>query len=281
MNARIERRFGNGFQITANYRFSKSIDQLSNEGPSGLTNQTYPLDLSTERGPSDYDSRHLITVAGLYELPFFRDRKTLLGKLLGGFEINGILTRHTGFPWTPKVAGNIRTTGTSNTNIAFLSPIRPIRFRGGVNQNTSNDSFLQPNGYFAGGAQQYFFGGLNLDPIRRDENGNPQPSLAVNPPGIGRNVFRGPNYFSVDMSVAKRFGLPGLNFLGENRSIEIRFNAFNVFNKLNLRQFNFFDRNTIIADVNNEGVPAYNRTFGEPTGALSGRVVEFQARFRF
>ena len=276
LNARIERRFANGFQITANYRLSKSIDQLSNEGPSGLTNQTYPIDLSTERGPSDYDSRHLITVSGLYELPFFRDQKTLLGKLLGGFEINGILTRHTGFPWTPKVAGNIRTTGTSNNNVAFLSPIRPIRFFGGVNQNTSNDSFLQPNGYFTGGAARYFFGGLNRDPLRFND-----PSLAVNPPGIGRNVFRGPNYLSVDMSVAKRFGLPGLSFLGENRSIEIRFNAFNVFNKLNLRQFNFFDRGTIVAEAFDQGIPVYNPTFGEPTGALSGRVVEFQARFRF
>ncbi|MBA2335405.1 MAG: TonB-dependent receptor [Blastocatellia bacterium] len=276
LNARIERRFADGFQITANYRLSKSIDQLSNEGPSALTNQTYPIDISTERGPSDYDSRHLLTVAGVYELPFFRNQKTLLGKLLGGFEISGIMTRHTGFPWTPKVAGNIRTTGTSNTNVAFLSPIRPIRFLGGVNQNTSNDSFLQPNGYFTGGAAQYFFGGLNRDPARFND-----PSLAVNPPGIGRNTFRGPNYFSVDMSAAKRFGLPGLGFLGENRSMEIRFNAFNLINNLNLRQFNFFDRNTIVADAFDPGNPVYNPTFGEPTGALSGRVVELQLRFRF
>lgn len=276
LNARIERRFANGFQITANYRLSKSIDQLSNEGPGALTNQTYPIDLSTEKGPSDYDSRHLITVAGIYELPFFRNKKTLVGKLLGGFEINGILTAHTGFPWTPKVNGNIRTLGTTANNVAFLSPIRPIRFLGGVNQNTSNEAFLQPNGYFTGGAARYFFGGLNRDPLRFND-----PSLATNPPSIGRNTFRGPNYFSVDMSLAKRFGLPGLKFLGENRGIELRVNAFNVFNKLNLRQFNFFDRNTIVADAFEPANPVYNPTFGEPTGALSGRVVEFQARFRF
>jgi hypothetical protein len=42
MNARLLRRFANGFQIDAIYRWSKSIDTLSYEGPGFVTNQTYP-----------------------------------------------------------------------------------------------------------------------------------------------------------------------------------------------------------------------------------------------
>lgn len=256
MNVRVERRFAQGYQITALYRLSKSIDTLSNSGPGAETNQTYPIDLGTEKGPSDYDSRHYFVLSGLYELPFFRNQETLAGKLLGGFEIGGILTYHTGFPWTPKLERGIRGAGGD-----FFGPIRPIAFFGGVNQDTSNDAFLQPNGYFQGGGSRYFSTMVNGDP----------PTFQLNPPGIGRNTFRGPNYFSVDLSLAKRFGLPGFGFLGENPNLEIRMNAFNVFNRLNLQQFNFFSSGTFVNRPN----------FGEPDGALAGRVIEFQARFRF
>jgi hypothetical protein len=256
LNLRAERRFANGFQLTANYRYSKSIDTLSNEGPGAVTNQTFPIDLSQERGPSDYDVRHYFTMAGLAELPFFRNKQTLLGKLFGGIEINGILTYHTGFPWTPKIDAGIRGAGGD-----FFGPVRPISYFGGVNQNTSNSAFLRPNGYFTGGGNRYF---------STTVVGNP-PTFQLNPPGVGRNSFRGPNYYAVDMSFAKRFGLPSFGFLGENANLELRLNAFNIFNNLNLQQFNFFSSGTFVNRPN----------FGEPDGALAGRVVEFQARFRF
>ena len=62
------------------YRWAKSIDTLSNEGPGAETNQTFPQDLSQERGPSDFDVRHNLNISGLWDLPFFRNRKDLLGK---------------------------------------------------------------------------------------------------------------------------------------------------------------------------------------------------------
>jgi hypothetical protein len=71
------------------------------------------------------------------------------------------------------------------------------------------------------------------------------------------------------MSIAKRFGMP--RFLGENANLELRANAFNVFNTTNYAPFIFGSSNTIVT----------NNNFGEPTNALAGRVVEFQARFRF
>ena len=47
LNANLTRRFAQGFQLQANYRFSKSIDQLSYEGPGAVTNQTFPQDNRT------------------------------------------------------------------------------------------------------------------------------------------------------------------------------------------------------------------------------------------
>ena len=42
LNARLARRFANNFQFEANYRFSKSKDHISYEGPGAETNQTNP-----------------------------------------------------------------------------------------------------------------------------------------------------------------------------------------------------------------------------------------------
>lgn len=257
LNLRAERRFAQGLQLTVNYRFSKSLDQLSYEGPGFVTNQTYPLDQSQEWGPSDFDVRHNFVVAGVYELPFFRsNRKGLAYKLLGGFELSGILTRHTGYPFTVFQSAALRTpTG------EFFGPIRPTGYNGRQPLANTNENFLAPGGLFPGGGNQYFSG-----TIRADANGNL--NYALNPPGIGRNTFRQPKYFNVDMSLAKRFGIPGLN---EGTSLELRVNAFNLFNSLNLTPFNFGDGNLFYTSEN----------FGQATSGLAGRVVELQARFRF
>jgi len=248
LNARLSRRFSQGYQFDFLYRWAKSIDTLSNEGPGAVTNQTFPQDLRQERGPSDYDVRHNFTLSGLWDLPLFRNRKDTLGKALGGWQINGILTAHTGFPWTPHTGQCVRAPGSQD----FICPSRPTRYFGGALNDTSNDAFIRPGGNFPGGGLKYF-----------DPN-NPGGTLL---PGIGRNSFRGPKYFAVDLSVAKRTGLP--SFVGEGAFFEIRANFFNAFNNLNLVPFGFFSP---LID---------NPDFGRAKGALAGRVIEFQGRFSF
>jgi len=250
MNARLTRRFSQGFQFDALYRWAKSIDTLSNEGPGAVTNQTFPQDLSQERGPSDYDVRHNFTVSGLWDLPFFRTTKGAAGKILDGWQINGIVTAHTGFPWTPHTGQCVRAPGSQD----FICPSRPPRYFGGALDDTSNDAFIRPGGNFPGGGLKYF-----------DPN-NPTGLLI---PGIGRNSFRGPKYFATDMSLAKRTGLPSSLHLGEGAFLEIKATAFNIFNNLNLEPFGFFSP---LVD---------NPDFGRAQRALAGRVIEFQGRLNF
>ena len=52
--------------------------------------------------PFRLDSKHFFNMSGLYELPFFQGRNDFVGKVLGGFSVSGIVTAHTGFPFTPK-----------------------------------------------------------------------------------------------------------------------------------------------------------------------------------
>lgn len=266
LNANLVRRFSSGFQMQANYRFSKSIDQLSYEGPGFVTNQTYPQDNRTERGPSDFDVKHFFNLSSLYELPFFRGRRDVVGKILGGFEITGIMTARTGFPFTPVVFGD----GTRTPGGRTLSPVRPQGYRGPTNIDTSNNAFINGTSFPGGGAPNFT--------VFRQADGT------VAPPGIGRNSFRGPSYFNVDMSLVKQTGLPG--FLGEGANLELRANFFNVFNKLNLESFNFGSNPAKIGDFcggcnDGAGVLFNNPNFGRAAKGLAGRVVELQARFRF
>ncbi|MEP6703516.1 MAG: TonB-dependent receptor, partial [Acidobacteriota bacterium] len=288
MNARLQRRFANGFQFDAVYRWSKSLDQLSYEGPGGVTNQTYPINNDTEWGPSDFDVRHNFNFSGIWDLPFFRKQNNLAGKILGGWQISGIWSTHTGFPWTPKVDVQLRTAAGE-----FYGPVRPIAYIGPAPDSNSNANFLRPGGLFPNPGpavpipgtclyrNNYFI--LSVLPVRSTPGACQSgvypgdPSNALNFPGIGRNTFRGPKYSSVDMTFSKRFGIPGL---GETSGLDLRFNFFNIFNNLNLTGFGFFDNGTFVARGDRFN-PVSNTGFGEPSGALAGRVIEFQARFSF
>ena len=248
LNARLTRRFSRGFQFDVLYRWAKSIDTLSAEGPGAVTNQTFPQDLRQERGPSDFDIRHNLNVSGLWDLPLFRNRNDVVGKVLGGWQINGIVTAHTGFPWTPHTGQCVRSANSQD----FVCPSRPPRYFGGNLEDTDDEAFIRPGGNFPGGGLIYF------------DQDNPG---GVLPPGIGRNSFRGPRYFAVDLSLAKRTGMP--SFLGEGAFLEFKANFFNAFNNLNLAPFGFFSPNID------------NPDFGRARNALAGRVVELQARFSF
>src|SRR6185503_17101794 len=203
MNVGLSRRFAQGFQFDGNYRWSKSLDTLSYEGPGFVTNQTFPQNNRFERGPSDFDVKHNLVVSGLWDLPIFRTRKDMVGKLLGGWQLNGIITAHSGFPWTPLIGNCVRTASNQ-----FVCPSRPIGYFGGNLDDTSNDAFTRPGGNFPGGGAKYF---------NFTENVNA-------PPGIGRNVFRGPRYFSTDLSMVKRFALNDFAHLGEGAGLELRAN---------------------------------------------------------
>jgi Carboxypeptidase regulatory-like domain len=254
--ARLSKTFSAGFSLDATYTWSKSIDMLSAEGPGGATNQTDPAHAQTdEYGPSDYDSRNRFVGSGLWTIPIFEHGKGLLHSVLGGWQVGPIVTAYSGFPWTP-VTGQ----QASLASVTSASTIRPTRPAIYYNNASPGD---QSNTCFENGCE---FGGTNQTVAI---NGTHYFNISVaGPPGIGRNSFRGPGFFSTDATVQKRFALP---FLGEAGAVEIRGMAFNVFNQLNLTPFPFGGTDNYVEDAN----------FGRPTAALAGRVIELEGRFTF
>ena len=244
----LARRFSGGLLFNVNYRWAKSIDIVSNENPTAATNPTFPTDVRQERGPSDYDVRHHLVASAVWELPFFRTGNDVARKVLGGWELSGIATFHTGFPWTPVIGQCVTTLGPS------LCPSRPGFYFGGAGNDTSNEAFINGTNFPGGGT--HFFSTDALAPGQL--------------PGIGRNSFRGPNYRDISLTFAKKFGLPA-RILGEGSNFEVKANFFNVFNILNLLPFSF----------NTDSTNVQNPNFGRSSGALSGRVIEIQGRLNF
>src|SRR4051794_40960383 len=68
--AEIEHRFAKSFQMDAQYRWSKTIDNGSNDYYIG----EYPYGLQYLRGLADFDVRHLFKLYGVYTPRFFKDK---------------------------------------------------------------------------------------------------------------------------------------------------------------------------------------------------------------
>jgi hypothetical protein len=264
--ASLTHQFAYGFELSGTYTYGKSIDTQSFELGA---QQLAPLSQGLDRGPSDFDIKHNINIAGVWNLPIFRGRSDLLGKTLGGWGISGIFSWHTGFPWTPILFGPQNNDPSGDG----FRPDYPPSYNGTCVHNPSNNDFINgvcptTNSRAANAPDPNF--NFLTDCSSVDSCFTiPFPRGGTT---IGRNTFRGPRYKDIDFSFTKTFGIPNTNVLGEHAGLEFRANMFNAFNTLNLVPFGFSTSNT---DLSN----AFN--FGRSPGGLSGRVTEFQLRLFF
>jgi len=110
LQARLERRFVNGFTLLSSYTWQKTLTDLDasgvgiaiGAGPSGP--QTIK-DIRSNKGPSVFDRPHRLILSSLYELPFFQGAKGLARRLLGGWQIGAIANFTSGAYLTPGVFG--------------------------------------------------------------------------------------------------------------------------------------------------------------------------------
>ena len=243
--ASASRRFNRGFQIDANYTWSHAIDTASYEV--GFQ-QTDPSNQLLDKGNSDFDVRNSFVMDAVWELPVFRGRHDLVGTALGGWTITGIMGKHSGYPFSA-VIGSCNTNADRNGD--GYCPDMPFAYNGGVITSPTKKQWV--NGIFP----------------------NPKTEFDTTTLGPGcrcRNIFTGPGYTSVDVTLGKDFVFPEMRFFGTGSMLAIRANMFNAFNTLN---FTPLLPATAPTDIINTG------SFGRPSDGLAGRVIELQARFSF
>lgn len=240
----LTRRFTKGLSYGVAYTLSKSSDDGSNQRDV-IPNAYNAHDLW---GPSDYDSRHVIVLNLIYELPIFRDSRTLLGKTLGGWEVTSVTQFQTGTPFKVQTSDDFAGVGSGSGNqIASL-------------WNINGDPHLD-NPQFATGGK--------ADPSQYFKIFNSDGSRIFTPPAAGtfttqrnRNLLYNTGFQNWNIGLFKRFRVT------ESQALTFRAEGFNFINHPNWSG----------ADNNPNN---YTSTFGKVTSKNSERTIQLSLRYAF
>lgn len=218
----------------AAYTYSHEIDEVSFD----LNRLSDPFNPKYDRGSGALDRRQILNLTYIYQFPFFEHTHSILTReALGGWEFSGITTAESGTPVT------VNYTGPNTLGLGGDVSNRPNLAGGGVTyvkhglQWFSKSSFSNPVAPWNGGKNQGWG-------------------------DAGKDAVVGPGLLNFNWSLFKTFrftqkALP---------SLELRFEAFNVFNHTN---FTGVDANS--TDSN----------FGQVTSAYAARTMQFGAKLHF
>lgn len=212
----VTRRFSKGLGLTGSYTYSKLIDNGSEVFASaGLVNSSLPIiphvlgGERNERAVSLFDRTHRAVFTYVYDLPFMRDQRGMLGQVLGGWQLSGVTTFESGVPFT---VGN----GQDSNGLAGNND-RPDFNPSGLKGVRAVPSSTSPTGYVNPDANN-----APIDPATARYIGLP---AGIGRTGtLGRNTERTKGTNNFDFIVQKRFRV------SEGVGLQFRTEFFNVFN---------------------------------------------------
>ncbi len=108
----LNRSFSNGLLFQTAYTWSKAIDNADFTG--GIYGN-FPDTRNSrgERALSSFDARHNFIGSMVYEIPFLKGRKDMVGRALGGWQVGTIYTLRTGLPISPELGRDIAGVGSA------------------------------------------------------------------------------------------------------------------------------------------------------------------------
>jgi hypothetical protein len=260
LQVQLQRRFSNGLQFQASYSFSKSLDTRSYDptfttvptGGSSQSTTSVPWDYAHRNwnyAPSDFDRRHVFQGDWVWELPFGQGKmwmnhvNPVLDRTIGGWTLSGIFTLESGRPFTVFSGGYTYSDSTyTPASCNGCSPdMGHLNWQGGAP--------------YSANASLYYF-----TPDQQNKFYTPDPGSFSN---LGRNYFRLPHNYNLDMALAKNFHIT------ERQIFEVRLDAKNV-------------TNSVMYDL-----PASSRITSGAFGLMSGqtfnaaRHMQFSAKYTF
>lgn len=210
----VRKRWDRTFSIQSSYTFSRNIDTTQastffSDATNGTTTAfpEFP-GLNYNKGLADYHAKHNWVVNFNWDIPFARNLTGISKTLLDGWQLTGINVARSGNPLTVFVQAN-------RSRSQWQPSLGP-----GIGRDRAS---IAP-GYtyetaVLGRPEQYF------DPA----------AFRLQPAGTlgntGRGAFIGPNLRTFDLAAVKNTRLT--NWLGESGNLQIRVEAFNLFNRSN------------------------------------------------
>ena len=216
LQVKFQQRLSNGLQFLSSYTWSKSLDDASNfftsAGDPNFPQDSY--DVTAERGRSNFDVRHRLSVSYSYDLPFGKDQRFVadsgwLSKLMSGWQTFGVVTLQMGRPFTVALPADFDNSNTGFSSLGFGANDRP---------NAVADPRLS---------------------TRTPQRWFDTAAFALPPFGsfgsAGRNILDGPGFQNVNASLVKNMSFK------ERINLQLRAEFFNLFNHPNFNlPDNFF-----------------------------------------
>ncbi len=198
---KVERRFSAGFTLLASYTLSKLLDMggINSDNDIGTTLPRNPLNPNADYGRSNFDSRQRFVTSFVWRIPVGTGHAlggqwpAAMQQVVGGWQVNGIISVQTGLPVTPLLSFD-----NSNTGLGLDEP----------------NCIANPNNGPKTTAQWFTTSAFALPP--QYSYGN-----------CGRNIITGPGIADVDFSAFKIF------HIWENANLQFRSEFFNLFNHPN------------------------------------------------
>ncbi len=195
LQTKLQRRFANGFQMNLAYTWAHGRGYTGEDSGAGIGFFRIPSYYDRGYSALGQDIRHNFQMTAIYELPFGPGKSMLadspLGKILGGWQVNGLWSAYTGTPFSV-------TANTGDLNAAGSSQIA--------------DCIGEPNYVKMGGNQLWIDPGAFAQPTG-ERFGT-----------CGPNNVRGPGLVNLDLGVFRTFRIT------EKMNLQFRAEGFNMTN---------------------------------------------------
>jgi hypothetical protein len=244
MQSRFNGRFlNNSLSLGAAYTWSKTIDNSSEIFAFDIasSNAQNPFCItSCERSLSILDRPHAFSANFIYDVPFFKEQRGVVGHLLGGWQLNGVYVLTSGVPFTPGqffngsvfgaaqsyiTAGDRPFVGNPNADPRLVGISQLDAFRAGYIDHVTNvNGFLSLNQLNSTGNVV----SVTPNDVRFIFNGPGSAKIFNTPFGnAARNSLRGPKLNQLNMGLFKNIKV------FERLTVQLRGEAFNVLNHPN------------------------------------------------
>ena len=256
LQASLRRSVGS-LQLSVAYTYSHSIDDSSDRFDTSFVNSYDP---SANRASSNFDQRHILNISYVWDMPFFK-KPGLTNKVLGGWELSGIVSYQTGTPFSVIVSSD-------NAGVA-----------NGIGSSAFADVVGNPR---AGVTQAPFCSGFpglatcQLGPQIYNPNAYATPT-ALTFGDSGRNSLTNPAWTNWDMALFKHFNIT------ERVALEFRAEAFNVFNHTQWQPIagNSGSAANNLGESNNTFSLDPTTGFLQVTAAHNARILQFGLKLLF
>lgn len=255
-----------GLQVSANRRFTKgllfgvayTLSKSEDDGSGQRDVVPNAFDVSNLWGPSTFDRRHVLVLNAVYQLPFFKDKNKLSGKLLGGWTVSAISQFQTGNPTTIGTDADYAGVGAGSGGQLSIVNGDPTLSNGDkkFSQGTSDQNYwfrISRPGQTCNPSNAANYADSSICVFSR-----PTPGTISNQ--RTRGILYQPGFQNHNMTLTKDF------FLSENHRIQFRAEAYNWLNHPN-----WGGANTNPRDAN----------FGRVTTKGGNRELQFALRYQF